>query len=1493
MENDPLEGLLNSTAGVDEDTLELLEQREDLREETIQDLGGEIQEEETSTSTNEQQPQQQQATSTEEAPKEEKGNALKTTAEAALAIPTGTVDWGIGLVNTIIPGERLDLPHIPKFENEVTQSIRDISSVVVPTIFITKGLGGVATKAHAARNWKLGNDVFFKWFAKTGLAGVSGVIADEFAPVQERDHNLAGMLKQSWPQTYGWVSNDWATLDDDEPDIKRKKNMLEGLGIGFAADVLVGAGKLAKSLKGVDKATQWVPENEKAASVLKNMQEPSLSTDAVENVVLQSTKRRYDQLTEIGEVKLDKLNSELPDTRGKGEFYHGAADEFELNDSGQYSSDTGIYGQGLYTTDDLTTANKYQKKNAKSAGPDALKTVYQVSEGAPVNFYDLDQPLDEGTLGLLQNAAAYREDEWIDGDAWIDEAVEIVKDFDKEELTLGNLIDKLRDTSQDWNVTRSEFQDIIDTLKETLTGQGYGGFTHVGGRLAGKGKRLHQVKIYWQPNEQLNKISKVDTLKEPVLGVHDVYDYGESGVRTGDPTGIYGASVDQAKIFKNIDTINGRVGSVMTPGAMDYVVNGSDAGHKLITKAADLLKDSKYGYKASNGKYISHGEILDAGSEIAADLYKLDVPEMDKFLKAMSGEDVSTGARVLDDPGVAGVMKAIKKYSDDFINMDIARAQAYVSTSLAGQVSDMAEGARLYADKVSTVQRAQDQVLDRLQYLMQIKGTTSYARGRALNMLNLWNRASKKAVSSKDALAAIKNEKNNTLKALARIQQESKNTIDTLRAVQKERPEMLGPLMLAYEVTDGKVSTVSALNDYIRNTTGVMKKAFFDGNTDMPSAWTQGMWANIYNSVLSSVGTPLKAGASNFALMVERPIATFAGALLNGDREVMRRGMYMYTVGMGDTLQKAFGHMKQVYSRAARDPGSVGYIMRDDIARKNENTMQLLRSFADAKEAEGMFGPSVITNQIEAMNDLAEHPWMRFSANTMTAFDGFTRSWIGSVEARARAYDTLLAGGKEFKGEDVQKISKGLYDQMFDEKGFISDKAVEYASREIAMNQDNAAVNSLSQLIQRAPVLKPFLMFPKTSMNMLAFTGSHNPLGLIIKDLNAFKHSLNEGVSEVTVDKLLTARGIPLDENKFIAYETIRAELKGRKAIGTLSVLGAVTLFTGDRLHGNGLYDKTRQRTRRELGWKPRSYKGLDGKWYSYENMGALSDWLALTADVMDNFDTLDEGDIETMLNKMGHLLAANLTNKSFTAGLEPLNDVLAGNPAALSRWGASFGSAFAPMSGMRNELGRLLEPQLKEVDQELGQLLANRNVFAKSTLPDLHDWIDGGKVGEPLGFLARVWNVYSPWWKVSDSIGPEKQFLMDIEFDGRPSLRTNGRGGEYTPDQRSEVTDLMGQDQVFKKGVQRIMNSADGKRFRRAYKEAQKLGIPLDRKEFLRIHTQLNSLLRRAQTYAESRMSGRTEVMEKQYKNRQIEQYTKTGETDKIQQLLNPNRNR
>ena len=62
------------------------------------------------------------------------------------------------------------------------------------------------------------------------------------------------------------------------------------------------------------------------------------------------------------------------------------------------------------------------------------------------------------------------------------------------------------------------------------------------------------------------------------------------------------------------------------------------------------------------------------------------------------------------------------------MNLDMGRAQAYVATSLSGQVSDIAEGARLM-EGTAAMEYAEGQILDRLQYLMQMKGTTSYEAG--------------------------------------------------------------------------------------------------------------------------------------------------------------------------------------------------------------------------------------------------------------------------------------------------------------------------------------------------------------------------------------------------------------------------------------------------------------------------------------------------------------------------------------------------------------------------------------------------------------------------------------------------------------------------------------------------------------------------------------------------------------------------------------------
>ena len=1206
------------------------------------------------------------------------------------AMGAGMVDFAIDTVN-ILP--HVAIPKLPKYESGVLQGIREISGIVIPSLYGGMWLKGLGRAAHAKVAWGVGNNPLMKFIGNAGADALAGGIVDRINTVNETDHNAAGSLKASWPQTYGWIPDNIATLDSDSPEVKRMKNVNEGIGLSFFGDIFLGGTKVIRELKGIDDATQWVPKSEKAKQwVAKKNAKKTVSSDPVENEMVINSQKRKEQFTEMG--------------------------KYNLNES-----------------------------------------------------VDLDNP---------------------------------------------------------------------------------------------------------------------------IKGVHDIYDDYEVGFRTADDGGIVSAQFDAVRISKNIDSVQGRVGSVFTDSALRNGLNLDDAGLGTMRQLSkDLQLDVEW--HGQTGKVITHKEAKEVGEDLAAALYEMETPEMKRVVENfMTGVDADTGIKVLSSEGYVGVFNAIKKYFDDYMNMDLARAQAYVSTSLAGQVSDMAEGARLMEDAPQAVQRAQEQVLDRLQYLMNIKAQTSYARGRALNMTNIFNRIKTLDFSKKggkknilnNALEYVKKEKQETIDALKKITKESKDAIDLIRMLNKEKPSMLKPLMLAYETTDGNVDTISKLNRYFQESTGIFKKAFIDLNPEMPSVVVQGAWGNIYNSVLSAIGTPLKAGMSNLALMIERPIATMAGAIAQGDVASLRRASYMYTVGMVDTLQKATKHMNVVFRQASRDPSSVEYIMRKDFQIKNAKTLESLQSYADAKSLEGFDGPQAMMARVEAMNDLAEHPWLRFGANSMTAFDGFTRSFIASVESRGRAYDALVDKGKKFTDKKLKRAGDKIYKEMFDENGMITDKGVEYASREIAMNLDNPGVDGINSLLSYAPALKPFLMFPRTAINMLRFAGSHNPMGLFIDRLNSFKKPFAQ-MDGSEVERLLRANQVDVDSvNIEAAYETIRAELKGRKAIGTLAVFGAIGSFSMGNLRGNGHYDKTRQQTRKQLGYTPRTYKGWDGKWYSYDGLGAISDWIALTADVMDNFDTLDEPTLELHLNKMGYILATNITNKSFLAGLEPMNDVLAGNPAAMNRWLASFGSSFVPGSGLRNEFSRLFTPQLKELEQDFTQLLANRNPIAKGGLPDAYDWVDGGLIREPENFWQRLVNTYSPTFKQSDSLSPVKQFLIDVEFDGRPQLNTNGNGVEYTPEQRSQVTQLMGKDKLFAKQVERIMNTPEGKNFRTEFKKASRNGVDLDRKQFKNIHRLLRRALRNAQNQAEVRIAERGIVEKKQYYNKSIEAAQRRGDIDEIIRL-------
>ena len=983
--------------------------------------------------------------------------------------------------------------------------------------------------------------------------------------------------------------------------------------------------------------------------------------------------------------------------------------------------------------------------------------------------------------------------------------------------------------------------------------------------------------------------SRSENLDLPVYGYHDSYGYQEIATRSVDDYGIVGASVDAARIDNNIDTIYGRLGNPISEGAIKYSLEGVD-NQLMVQKglANELTAADLYGYKTAGGKVITPEMIQDTGERLAAQYYGMDVDQLRTKLNVVVDENNTS---VLSEAAYQGVTSTLKKYMDDFVNMDYMKAQAYLGTSMAGQISDTAQALRL-TEGTPAIERAQEQILDRMEFLMVQKEMTEFTNKQGDKIFGFIRRLSDSTAENLTTKKAnelakrVKGAPDEAAAAFQNIKENARRTMDNLREISQTQPEMLRPLMFAYEMTDGNVDTIAKMNRYLQESTGVLRKAFIDLNPEIPSVIMTGFWSNLYNSTLSAFGTTLKAVGSAGHLLIEKPLRTAAGGLATGDLHTLRKGWYQYTAGL-EAVQASFGHMKQIFKRSGLDPNVIA-------ARENygvdSQQLAFINEFANAKAAQGDYGPQVFADMANNMNALANHPWLRFGSRGMQAVDGFTQSMVAFSESRGRAFDEITKGGRlPFDAEKADALSANLRSKMFDETGLIRDEVVQRTAGEISMNLDNVATDALSTMIKRAPILRPFLLFTKTPLNELRMAATYTPLGMFMKDVRAFAMPFEDMPGE-EVARLLSQRGIEVNPATARAkYNEIRADVMGRQAFGALAVSGAVGLTMNGMMTGNGLYNKQKQALRRDADWQPRSIRVPGGGWVSYDNLGPITTWLSLTADVVDNFDVLAPNDIGEQLRKLGFVLSSGLKDKTGLTGMESLMDILTLNPGSLKKWSAGFlTSAAVPGASQMSELGRLMDPGLKEVGQEFSDMIGNRNPITKLGLPDKFDWIDGGKVGVPDDWFQRVWNTYMPW-KANGKISDEKQFLLDIEYDARPTLHTDGQGVELSNDQKSEVLDIMGRDGLFKEGIKRVMSRIPGgaEGFRERYMQAVNDGLDPDLSKFEGIHILLDRELKNAMNMAIASSSSYSDITRKRYVQEVTGRYLRSGQQKEAKRFL------
>ena len=1015
------------------------------------------------------------------------------------------------------------------------------------------------------------------------------------------------------------------------------------------------------------------------------------------------------------------------------------------------------------------------------------------------------------------------------------------------------------------------------------------------------------LRNYARKEDALNELSEYFISKGEEPPNWPMFTEGETLVRSVDDDGIYGAAADAAQIQNNIESGWGRIGNLISEAARKEGIEINNLTNRtLVSELTDQLKrGGKFSKKLRSGTTITNRMIDKAGRHLAATLLHPRV-ETDDILGILDEFKKSIDDSVVRIVGKKGINRAVKDLKAQMLDLDAQKARAYLVTSEAGQIADFSEGARLMEDGASVL-RTIDLMADRLEVLMVEKGLANFEAGSMYAKMRAWQSAVDTGDVSIMNAAADTILESSTGK-LTEIIPKAKEWTSTLKAVARENPQFVRPLMLANEFTDGNVDTMFKLHSWAADNLATFKKAAYDGNPNVPSIVNKSMFSNIFNSMLSAMGTPVAAGVGNLTGLLGKGMATVTGAVLQGDVARAKRAMVAH-FALDDTLQKATDHMRLVFRKASNNPKEVSYVMRSDIAIKEEKGLTALRSWADAAESEGELGGKMMLSIYEDLDAIAQDPVLRFGGNAMTAFDGFTKSVMANTEAKYIAFNKLAQSGDEIDPKNFKAAVDEVYNKWFDSNGMLSNEAVDAATSEIALNADSPVVDGMNELIKRFPAARTFIWFPRTTANVIDTFGKWSPAGVLSSDYHKLWGPLGrKQASDFSFDEIadfLHSKGKPVNEFALETFETLRAEVKGKAAIGSLFVTMAGFAAVGDRCTGTGHYNKSIQRQRVRSGWKRKSCQipGTD-KQISYDWMGPIGDWLALTVDVVDNFDSLSVGMQEDLYNKLTYVLGAAITNRSILSQLEPLYDVMQGNGAAASRWASNFGNNLVPLGSLRNELGKLLYPGLRQIRAELDENLRNRNAWLDAFDPErglsrVVDPIDGKEVGNEDNWFIRVFNLGPA--KIHSLPSKERQFLIDIEFNSSPTMRLSQRGAILENHEITAINTVMGDQGVYKKKINEIMKDAnkitytapDGTTYKgfTSIIQAQRRGLIsseiLDSSKFRDIFNRLTQAYSQSKRLAENSLPEqiRGGIREREYQKQNSIYNQRAGKVDQVLQ--------
>ncbi len=108
---------------------------------------------------------------------------------------TSAVDFGTDLINFVL--QRDVVPSIPKYENEIAQSAREIFSIMMPTGITGAGIKALTKFGKARAGWNIGNTPFMRFLGDRAAETLGSVAVGAVSREYEKGDNILGMAKKA------------------------------------------------------------------------------------------------------------------------------------------------------------------------------------------------------------------------------------------------------------------------------------------------------------------------------------------------------------------------------------------------------------------------------------------------------------------------------------------------------------------------------------------------------------------------------------------------------------------------------------------------------------------------------------------------------------------------------------------------------------------------------------------------------------------------------------------------------------------------------------------------------------------------------------------------------------------------------------------------------------------------------------------------------------------------------------------------------------------------------------------------------------------------------------------------------------------------------------------------------------------------------------------------------------------------------------------------